>query len=272
MPSRERVYRSEAVVLRRLDLGEADRLLTIYTPDRGKLRVVAKGVRRPRSRKAGHLEPLTRVRLMLARGRELDIITQAESLELYPSLRDDLIRLGQASYAVELLDRFTVEDGESLRLYDLLVSTLDRLAAGNEPAIALRYYELRMLDLVGYRPELFKCLRCSDEIRPQDQFFSVALGGVLCPGCGRSEKDTYPISLAALKVLRYYQRSSYSVVVAAKIRSAVHSELNLIMESYLTYLLERRLNSPAFLRRVHELAQRAYKPESASEDSPRGLP
>jgi DNA repair protein RecO (recombination protein O) len=252
------------VVLRRQDLGETDRLLTIYTPDKGKLRVVAKGVRKPRSRKAGHLEPLTRARLMLARGRELDIITQAEALELYPSLRDDLVRLGQASYAVELLDRFTVEEGESLRLYDLLVNTLDRLAVGNEAPVALRFFELRMLDLVGYRPELFKCLGCNAEIRPQDQFFSVSLGGALCPDCGRSEKHTYPISLAALKVLRYYQRNSYATVVAAKIRPAVHAELNALMETYLTYLLERRLNSPTFLRRVRELAQRAYKRETTS--------
>jgi len=247
------------VVLRRQDLGEADRLLTIFTPDRGKLRVVAKGVRKPRSRKAGHLEPLTRARLMLARGRELDIITQADALDLYPSLRDDLIKLGQASYAVELLDRFTVEEGASQRLYELLVDTLDRLQAGNEPAVALRFFELRMLDLVGYRPELFRCLGCEVEIRPQDQFFSLGLGGILCPECGRGQREAYPISLAALKVLRYYQRNAYSVVAAAKVRAAVHSELNILMESYLTYLLERRLNSPAFLRRVRELGLKAYE-------------
>lgn len=245
--------------MRRQDLGEADRLLTIFTPDRGKLRVVAKGVRKPRSRKAGHLEPLTRARLMLARGRELDIITQADALDLYPSLRDDLIKLGQASYAVELLDRFTVEEGASQRLYELLVDTLDRLQAGNEPAVALRFFELRMLDLVGYRPELFRCLGCGGEIRPQDQFFSLGLGGILCPACGRGQREAYPISLAALKVLRYYQRNAYSVVAAAKVRAAVHSELNTLMESYLTYLLERKLNSPAFLRRVRELGQKAYE-------------
>lgn len=250
--------------MRRQDLGEADRLLTIFTPDQGKLRVVAKGVRKPRSRKAGHLEPMTRARLMLARGRELDIITQAEAIDLFPSLRDDLIKLGQASYAVELLDRFTVEEGASQRLYELLVDTLVRLEAGNEAAVALRFFELRMLDLVGYRPELFRCLGCQKEIRPQDQFFSLALGGILCPGCGRGQQDAYPISLAALKVLRYYQRNAYSIVAAAKIRPVVHSELNNIMESYLTYLLERRLNSPAFLRRVRELGQKAYKSGNAT--------
>jgi DNA repair protein RecO (recombination protein O) len=250
------------VVLRRQDLGEADRLLTIFTPNHGKLRVVAKGVRRPHSRKAGHLEPLTRARLMLARGRDLDIITQAEAVELYASLRGDLERLGQAFYAVELLDRFTVEEGENQHLYDLLLNTLERLAGGDEGVVAIRFYELRLLELVGYRPELFQCLNCGEEVRPQDQFFSMAMGGVLCPSCGEGRMYTQPISLAALKVLRYYQRNAYPIAAAVKIRNKVHAELNALLENYLTYLLEKRLNTPDFLRRVNELTAETYKAET----------
>jgi DNA repair protein RecO (recombination protein O) len=258
------VYRSEAVVLRRQDLGEADRLLTIFTPDHGKLRVVAKGVRRLRSRKAGHLEPLTRARLMLARGRNLDVITQAEAVELFTALRGDLERLGQAFYIVELLDRFTVEEGETQRLYDLLLNTLGRLAGGDDGRVAVRFFELRLLELVGYRPELFRCLGCGEELQPQDQFFSVAMGGILCPSCGTGRTHAHPISLAALKVLRYYQRNAYAVAAAAKIRSKVHAELDELLESYLTYLLEKRLHTPDFLRRVNELAAKAYKAETTT--------
>jgi len=264
VPSRERIYRSEAVILRRQDLGEADRLLTIFTPDHGKLRVVAKGVRRLRSRKAGHLEPLTRARLMLARGRNLDVITQAEAVELFTSLRGDLERLGQAFYVVELLDRFTVEEGETQRLYDLLLKTLGRLAAEDEGSVVVRFFELRLLELVGYRPELFRCLGCGKELKPQDQFFSVDMGGILCPNCGAGRKHAHPISLAALKVLRYYQRNAYAVAATAKIRSKVHAELDRLLESYLTYLLEKRLHTPDFLRRVNELATKAYKAETTT--------
>ncbi|MGD8605174.1 MAG: DNA repair protein RecO, partial [Anaerolineales bacterium] len=113
MSGRERVYRTEAVVLRRFNLGEADRLLTLYTLRYGKVKAIAKGVRRPKSRKAGHLEPFTHVQLMLARGRELDIITQAEAMDSYPQLREDLVRIGQASYVIELADAFTVERDEN---------------------------------------------------------------------------------------------------------------------------------------------------------------
>lgn len=252
MPSRERVYRTEAVVLRRQEFGEADRLLTVYTPGHGKLRLVAKGVRRPKSRKAGHLEPFTRVDLLLAKGRELDVITQAEAADLYPGLRDDLLRLGHAAYVVELLDCFAIQE-ENRPLYRLLVETLDRLSKGLEPAPVVRFYEFRLLDLVGYRPQLFHCMGCQSEIRPQPQYFSFREGGVLCPECGRARNGAVPVSLSALKVLRHYQRSPFSTAVAARLSPEVHAEVESLMEAYLTYLLERRLNTPGFIQRVRRL-------------------
>jgi DNA repair protein RecO (recombination protein O) len=262
MSGRQRVYRTEAIVMRRMNLGEADRLLTLFSPDYGKLRVVAKGVRRPGSRKAGHLEPFTRAQVMLARGRELDIVTQAESLALYPGIRHDLESLGQAAYMVELLDRFTVEEGESRSLYALLAETLGVLASGESSDSLVRYFELRLLDLVGYRPELFRCLSCGDEIRPQAQYFSAGAGGVLCPDCGKSDGSAQAISLQALKVLRHFQRSPLGAALAPAISRQVHTELEKVMLHYLTYQLERELNAPAFLNRVRDLRRSPLKPSS----------
>lgn len=253
MPSRERLYRTEAVVLRRGDFGEADRILTAYTPDHGKLRLVAKGVRKMRSRKAGHLEPFTRVELQIARGHDLDVVTQAQSLDLHAGLHADLERFGHASYVVELMDRFTVQEGGSRGLYRLLVDTLDRLTEAHPPAAVVDYYQLRLLDLLGYRPELFRCLGCGAEIRPVDQFFSAAAGGVLCPECGPHRPEARRLSLAALKVLRHYQRSAFGDALAPTVRSGVLDEAGLILEAYVSYLLERRLQAPAFLRQVRHL-------------------
>lgn len=264
VPTPSRIYRTEAVVLRRQDLGEADRLIAVYTPELGKLRIVAKGVRRPRSRKAGHLEPFTRVQLLLARGRELDIVTQAEAIDVYPNLRTDLIRMGHAAYAVELLDRVTVEAAENEDLYRLLVHTLERLSLGADPAVASRFYELRVLDLVGYRPELFRCLNCGTEIRPEDQYFSASAGGVVCPSCGPLVVDSRPMSLGTLKVLRHYQRNTFASVSGIRIRPEVHAELERLLEDYLTYILERRLNSPAFVRRVRRLLYSAPEANHAN--------
>jgi len=126
MPSRERSFRVEAIVLRHNDWGEADRLLSLYSQSMGKIRAIGKGVRKLQSRKAGHLEPFTRVQLLLAHGRDMYIITQAETLDAYQPLRESLERLGYAAYIVELLDQFTFEERENQTLYRLLADTLSR--------------------------------------------------------------------------------------------------------------------------------------------------
>ena len=250
--ARERSIRTEGVILRHSDFGEADRLLTVFTRNLGKVRVIAKGVRKAKSRKAGHVQPFSRVQMQLARGRDLWILTQAEASEIFSNLREDLALLGYASYLTELLDRFTYEEGEHRALYALLTRSLTRLNRGDLPDLAARYYEIRLLDLVGFRPQLFACARCSTEIQPQAQFFSAALGGALCPQCGLQEAQSRPISLNALKYLRHFQRSSYHDARHAKISPEVYREMESLMQYYLTHTLERGLNSPAFLRRVRE--------------------
>ena len=249
MRHRARTYRCEAIVLRRQNFGEADRLLTVFSLERGKLRLIAKGVRKPRSRKAGHVEPFTRVALINSRGRNLDIISQAEALDLYLLLRENLRFLGRAAYIAELIDRFSVDHEENRRLYRLLADSFSRLdEEGASARSVVRYFEIRLLELVGYRPELFQCVRCGAEIRPEDQFFSHQEGGVVCPRCGEGRRGYERISLPALKVLRHFQRNSYKVASNAAIRDDVHKEIDGIMEGFFSYLLERNLNSPAIIR------------------------
>lgn len=252
-----RSQRVEAIVLRHSDWGEADRLLWLFTRESGKMQVVAKGVRKPRSRKAGHLEPFTRVELLLARGRDLPIVTQAEAKEAYLALREDLVRVGYAAYIVELLDRFTYEEGENISLYRLLNDTLFRINSEKESAFAVRYYEVRLLDLVGFRPQLVQCVNCGAEIKPQDQFFSFEKGGVICPTCGNKEPGVRPVSLPALRILRHFQRSNYAEAQRARLSSEVDRELEGLMGNYVTYLLERGLNTPEFLKRVKKIAAKS---------------
>jgi DNA repair protein RecO (recombination protein O) len=250
MPSRFRSQRTEAVVLRHQNWGEADRILTLYSQELGKVRALAKGVRKMRSRKAGHLEPFTRASLLLAQGRDLLLITQAEASDLYLPLREDLMRIGYAAYVVELLDRFTFEEGENPGLFRLLVNTLKRLSEEVNPAFCVRYYEVRLMDLVGFRPHLFHCARCGEEIQAQDQYFSAEQGGVLCPGCGQKTPGVRPISMLALRLLRHMQRSDYNTAHKLALPVDVDREVENIMQHYITYLLERNLNTPSFLRRV----------------------
>lgn len=250
MTARERSLRAEAVVLRHSDWGEADRILTLYTRQMGKVRGIAKGARKMRSRKAGHVEPFTHVNLQLARGREMFIVTQAEAIDPYLRLRDDLVRVGYASYIIELLDRFTYDEDENPSLFRLLTDTLSRLNAEPDPTLAIRYYEIRLLDLLGYRPQLFKCANCESEIRAEDQYFSASQGGALCPKCGSSAADARPVSMQALKYLRHFQRSSYTQATRARLSPSLNREIEQLMQYYLTYILERGLNTPAFLRLI----------------------
>lgn len=250
MPELPRNLRVEAVVLRHSDWGEADRFLVLFTREQGKLRCIAKGARKLHSRKAGHLEPFTRAALMLARGRDFWIVTQAETIEPFLAIHDDLLRTGHAAYVLELLDRFTYEEGQNPALYTLLVDTLARLEAGEDIFTLVRYYELRLLEIVGYRPELQRCVGGGETIQPQDQFFSAAGGGVLCPRCGPGTAGVKPVSLEALRYLRHFQRSSYAEARRARVPAGVRDEMAGLVQHYLTYLLERGLNTPGFIRQV----------------------
>ncbi|MBN1312299.1 MAG: DNA repair protein RecO [Anaerolineae bacterium] len=250
MPLPDHTYRTEAVVLRRQDLGEADRILTLYTRGYGKLKAVAKGVRKPASRKAGHLELFMQADLLLAQGRTLDVITQAQTIEPFLSLRDDLEHATYAAHFVELLDAFTEEADENDALYYLLTNGLSWLCRTSDLQRTARYYELRLLDVVGYRPQFFECVICGGKIQPHDQFYSPQGGGVICPVCGPNHSRTRPLALGLLKVLRYLQTHPFETVEQLNLSSAVCLEAERLLHNTLTYHLERRLRSAAFLQRL----------------------
>jgi DNA repair protein RecO (recombination protein O) len=247
-----RSFRVEAVILRHADWGEADRLLTLYTRERGKVRAIAKGARKIRSRKAGHLEPFTRVTLQLARGHDILIVTQADTLDAYLPIHENLVKTGYAAYLAELLDRFTYEDdSENYNIFRLLTEALSRLEQETDPWLAIRYYEVRLLDSLGYRPHWFECAKCSGEIKPQDQYFSSAQGGVLCPSCGMGQPGAWRVSVEALKILRHFQRSSFTEAQRARPSHELQEEIEALLQHYVTYLLERALNSPGFIRQIN---------------------
>lgn len=257
-------FKVEAVVLRHNDWGEADRILGLFTREQGKLRVIAKGARKIRSRKAGHLEPFTRITVMLAKSHDLPIVTQVETIDAHLPLHEDLILTSYASYLIELLDRFTFEEGENEPLYNLLVDSLSRLEPPTSAMqianttstpyentwLPLRFYEIKLLEILGYRPELIHCTNCKEEIKPQDQYFDGESGGVLCPNCGPLRTRARRVSMEALKYFRYIQRSNYEQALRAHPTPMIQDELETLIQYYLTYLLERDLKSTAFIKEV----------------------
>src|SRR5918995_3601063 len=172
-----RTYRAEAIVLRTVDFGEADRILVLFSRHFGKVHVVAKGIRRATSRMAGHAEPLTHATYQLARGRELDVLTGAETRAVYPSIRDDLLRIAAGWYVAELTDRFTLEHEPSAPLFDLLETALRHLEAGHVPALVCRWFDLHLLDRSGFRPELGRCVQCEGALPEAENVWSPLAGG-----------------------------------------------------------------------------------------------
>jgi len=253
---RQRLYRVSAVVLKRRDQGEADRLLTVLARERGKMTLLAKGVRRTASRKAGHIEPFTYVELLVARGKSLDLVTQAETVEAHRHLREDLWRSSWAYYVAELADAFVQDDDPHPQLFDLLLETLGRLdrgaadQRGADPLLTVRYYEVHLLSLAGYQPQLFRCVQCSELLKPEVNFLSLARGGCLCPQHGANHPETIALSLAVLKVLRFLQTRAWEEVAALEITPATMAQVEAVLKRYIVFHLERTVRSAAFLERL----------------------
>lgn len=246
-----RSFRASAVVVRHSDWGEADRLLTLYTREQGMVRALAKGARKVTSRKAGHLQPFTYITVQLSKGRDLLIVTQVETVNAFLPLHDDLVKTSYAAYIFELLLRFSYEEeGGNPTIFKLLTDTLDRLEKEEDAWLAVRYYEMRLLDAVGFRPQLFECANCGRAILPEDQFFSFTAGGVICPRCGAGLPNLMKISIESLKYLRHFQRSSYRDASRARPSLEVQKEAEVLMQGYFSHLLERQLNTPGFIKRV----------------------
>jgi DNA repair protein RecO (recombination protein O) len=257
MAQTERVFRTDAIILRRQDFKEYDRLVTLFTPLHGKFTVIAKGVRKPTGRMTGHVELFTRSSMLIARGRDLDILTQAELSDPFMPIRENLECAAYASYIVELLDRFTEPEEQNAPLFDLLSRTLGWLAEpGRDLRLVARYYELYLLRLVGYQPDLFQCVLGHESIEAQDQFFSAFDGGVVCPEHAEGSSHVLPVSLIALKTLRYLQTREFDAIRKLRVDAMLHLELERLLQHYIVYLLERRLKSVEFIRRLrHQSAE-----------------
>jgi DNA repair protein RecO (recombination protein O) len=246
---RTRVYRTEAIILRRNDFNEADRLLVMATPA-GKRRVVAKGVRKTISRLAGHIELFTHASMLLAVGRNLDIITQSQIIASFPQLHSELERLSAAYYIAELYDKSSEEDEENRPLFQLMVQTLHALESTQHIDLILRSFELNLLTMMGYRPHFHRCVACNELLDEQADRFSAFLGGMLCPRCSSTDRNAIPISATAFKLLRYLQNQPYEAVELMNISPEPRAEAAALLRVHLRHLLERDLKSAVFLEEV----------------------
>ncbi len=246
MPS----YRAEALVLRTHKLGEADRIITLLTRERGKVRAVAKGVRRTRSKFGARLEPFSRVELLVAEGKNLDIITQAESLNAYGqdlAINYSLWTAGQTM--LEIADRLSAEEAVANEAhYLLLVGALRTLVAGeHEASLVMDAYLLRAMSMAGYEPSLEACVVCGDSSAP---FFHVATGGALCaehrvPGSVAPKPESIELMHALL---------TGDWQVADSTARPVQTEVSGIVAAFTQWHIDRSLRSLPLVDRTSSLS------------------
>ncbi len=255
MPARPRVYRAEGVILRRRNLGEADSILTVFSGSEGKFDAIARGVRKARSRMRGHLEPLTRSRVLVARGRNLDVFTQAETVDAYRRLRENLDASAEALYCLELVDRFTVEREPLPDLYALLLTALSLLDAGNGAAVT-RHFELRLLALLGYEPHIGGCVLCGDRLPEEETLLSPGAGGLACRGCRAEAGGGRIVSVPVVKLMRFARRATGAEFVALRTPPEVEQELRAAVAELVRYHLDRDPNARRFVEGVGALEKK----------------
>ena len=247
-----RNYQTEAIIIKKTRLGEADTILSLYTPGLGKIQGFAKSLRKPKSKMAGHLELLTHSQVSLVRGKGIDTLTGSQTINAFLSMKNDLWLTSCGLYVAELVNQFTADHQEHRALFYLILETLERLCAENNHDLVLRYFELHLLEQVGYRPQLRECVTCHKALEPFTNYFSPATGGISCPECSQNHSQVYPLSLNAQKVLRLLQDQNFSQVARVKIDPPLADELEKVIHGYLRYLLERDLKAAAWLDTLRE--------------------
>ena len=247
-----REYKTEAIVIKKTRLGEADTILTFFTPHLGKIQGFAKSLRKPKSKMAGHLELLTHSMVSFARGRNLDTITGAQTIDAFLPIRSDLWLTSCGLYVAELINQFTADHQENFGLFQIMLDTLEQLCREDNKELVLRYFELHLLESAGYRPQLRECVACHHALEPATNYFSPSAGGMLCPDCSLDQPFASSLSVNAQKVLRLLQDNDFASASRVKIDGELARELESVISGYLKHLLEREVKSAAWLDTLRE--------------------
>ncbi|NPV90249.1 MAG: DNA repair protein RecO [Firmicutes bacterium] len=249
-------YNTEALILKARDWGEADRLVTLFSRDKGKLVAVAKGLRKPQSKLRGGVQVLSRSELMLHTGRSLDRITGSQSIHGF-DLGDSLDKLTCGMYWADLLDRILPEREANPPIYELAMKSLAGLEASDSGRFPLEafslFFEWNLINLMGYQPCLDCCVLCREPLEPERERefnFSAGEGGLLCRSCSPGTDGRVRLTAPTLAILRRWSAISFNHFNRIAVSPASRQEINTVVESVLLYHLERDLPSRGFLNRL----------------------
>ena len=249
MSNSEKIYKTQGIILRHYPLGETDYILSLFTPNRGKVRAIVKGARKLKSRIGGHVEPVMLTSFLLTKGHNLDLINQAECIDSFRIIREDLTKLSKALYILDLVDAITNESQSNNDIYLLLLDTLKDLANDKNDNL-IPYFQIKLLGSSGFMPELYQCVDCGKEIVMNAHRFCPDRGGVICDSCNPFNVRISTLSLTSLKVLRFFQRSDYNQVSALNIDGDTNKELQDLLYALLFSTIGKELKSYRFINDV----------------------
>jgi DNA repair protein RecO (recombination protein O) len=244
-------YQADAIVLRRLDYGEADRILTLLTREHGKLAAIAKGARKSRTRMGSSLDLFGRSRMMLAKGANLDVVAQVERRGDVRHISGDLERTAYSCLVAEVVDKVLEDRHPVDDVFELVVETLGRLNSPDRLARAdAAWFVMRMLDLLGYTPQLHSCASCGSALPEAAAWFSPLLGGVLCHTCAGRNQSGSALSVNGLKILRLMAAGEADLYDRLRVTPELLAEIEQALEAQMEYHLDRRLKSLDFIRSI----------------------
>ncbi|HHW70287.1 MAG TPA: DNA repair protein RecO [Clostridiales bacterium] len=240
----------QGIVLRYSNFKEADRMLTILTPDRGKIQVLARGCRKQKSRFLSASELFSYCDYMLFEYRDIYILTGADINDVFFDIRNDVERFAYGTYILNLTEISANPEEGSYPLFYLLLYSITMLAYSDMcPEDINNIYQMKLSDILGYRPKLERCVYCDRTVSDVDRF-SIYNGGVVCKDCYDREKTGYNIHMGTLQTMRYILNTDLNKLKNLKFTPQVRSELSHLMEQYLAQRLERYAKAKEFIERL----------------------
>jgi DNA repair protein RecO (recombination protein O) len=250
------VFNTDSIVLKQFDLGEADKIITFYSQDKGKVRAVARGVRKTKSSISGLVLPFSYNNVTIYQGRSLARINEIHGKYSFSKLREDLARMAYASYMAELVEKIGMENDPNEKLFSLLLTSFYHLSKVVDKKLnnVELSFKARLLGILGIRPELDKCTICEQPLNSQDlNYFAVDQGGLLCSDCYLTEDTRVTtISGESIQVLKELLWSGLKPVSNLHVSGSSIRELNQLIDDFISYHLDIQLKSYAFLHMIKE--------------------
>ncbi|MCU9613911.1 DNA repair protein RecO [Caldibacillus lycopersici] len=241
----------EGIVLRSIDYGESNKILTIFSREKGKVGAVARGAKKPNSRLASVSQPFTYGYFLCSIGSGLGTVQQGENIDSFRTIKEDLFLTAYSAYIVELLEKGTEEKVVNPFLFELLYQTLKHISEGYDPKIIKNIFEIKMLSVLGFRPILTECAVCGN---PDGPFaFSVKEGGIICPNCYHKDPYHLKVQQATIRLLKLFYYIDITRIGSINVKELTKKELNQCITAYYEEYSGIYLKSKKFLLQMEEL-------------------